>query len=128
MMLIHPPLSKPCEPPAGLARLSGALKACGRQCLVVDANLEGLLFLMAGSARDDDTWTRRAWKNLDRNLAGIRSGRVFRDIDSYTRAVGEISRVLDTAALNRHGHLSLNNCRHDSLSPLRSADLLRSAG
>ncbi len=128
MMLIHPPLSKPCEPPAGLARLSGALKACGRQCLVVDANLEGLLFLMAGSVRDEDTWTRRAWKNLDRNLAGIRSGRVFRDLDSYTRAVGEISRVLDTAALNRHCHLSLNNCRHDSLSPLRSADLLRSAG
>lgn len=127
MVLIHPPLSRPCEPPAGLARLAGGLKAHDRKCLVIDANLEGLLFLMERPVQSNDTWTRRAWKNLDKNLAGIRSGRAFKDIDSYTRAVREIGRILETASSNHHVHVTLNNYQHDTLSPLRTSDLLHAA-
>ena len=37
ILLIHPPVSKPCEPPAGLALLSGALTAAGIDCRVADS-------------------------------------------------------------------------------------------
>lgn len=127
MVLFHPPLVRPCEPPAGLARLSGVLKAHKRQCLVIDANMEGLLSLMGGPPRDSGTWSRRAWKNLDRNLSGIRSGRVFRDIGSYSKTLREVSRVLETAVSDSRVHVTLNNYQHEGLSPLRVSDLLRSA-
>ena len=46
LLLIHPPVSKPCEPPAGIARLAGALQEHGIPCTVIDANVEGLHFLL----------------------------------------------------------------------------------
>ncbi|HAJ26625.1 MAG TPA: hypothetical protein DCG53_05175, partial [Syntrophus sp. (in: bacteria)] len=45
-LLIHPPVSKPCEPPAGIARLAGSLREHGISCTVIDANVEGLHFLL----------------------------------------------------------------------------------
>ncbi len=47
VLLIHPPLAKGCEPPAGIARLAGALRGAGLTCRVLDANLEGQLHLLA---------------------------------------------------------------------------------
>ena len=46
LLLIHPPVSKPCEPPAGIARLAGALREHGISCTVIDANIEGMHFLL----------------------------------------------------------------------------------
>ena len=40
VVLIHPPVSKPCEPPAGIGRLAGILKLHGIDCTVIDANRE----------------------------------------------------------------------------------------
>jgi hypothetical protein len=40
-----PPVAKPCEPPAGIARLAGALQAGGVDCRVYDASLDGMLNL-----------------------------------------------------------------------------------
>ena len=44
MLLIYPPVAKPCEPPAGLAYLAGALRGNDLPCTLLDANLEGQLF------------------------------------------------------------------------------------
>jgi|GEM_PF-28968 len=46
VLLIYPPVSKPCEPPAGIARLAGVLLEHGIPCIVIDANVEGLHFLL----------------------------------------------------------------------------------
>ena len=48
MLLIYPPMAKPCEPPAGIARLAGALRGHRIPCTLLDANLEGQRFLLAG--------------------------------------------------------------------------------
>ena len=45
MILIYPPVSKGCEPPAGVALLAGALKQHNIPCTVIDANIEGLMWL-----------------------------------------------------------------------------------
>lgn len=46
IILIHPPIAKCSEPPAGIARLSGCLKANNIQHEIIDANMEGIFFLL----------------------------------------------------------------------------------
>ncbi|MDI9570119.1 MAG: radical SAM protein [Pseudomonadota bacterium] len=53
LTLIHPPVSKPCEPPAGIARLAGYLGARGVVCDLIDANVEGLAFLLQRAIRGE---------------------------------------------------------------------------
>ncbi|MFH1080386.1 MAG: radical SAM protein [Pseudomonadota bacterium] len=135
VFLIHPPLVKPSEPPAGLARLSGALKRHDVTCTIVDANLEGLIYLMNGRAADQgknagnagDTWTRRACRQLEANLCLIRSHNGYKGVDSYKRAMRDINRVLATSVSADAFHLSLSDFEDRHRSPVRSLDLIRAA-
>jgi len=68
ILLIHPPVAKPCEPPAGIARLAGVLRAGGVDCRVYDASLEGILDLLQSPVVADDTWPRRALKHRGSNI------------------------------------------------------------
>ncbi|MCX5798379.1 MAG: hypothetical protein NTU90_02225, partial [Proteobacteria bacterium] len=60
MILIYPPIAKPCEPPAGIAKRAGALTSHGIACQVLDSGIEGILSLLEAPATPSDTWTRRA--------------------------------------------------------------------
>ena len=46
ILLIHPPVAKPGEPPAGIALLAAALLARQVPCTLLDANLEAQLALI----------------------------------------------------------------------------------
>jgi hypothetical protein len=127
ILLVYPPVSKPCEPPAGLAALAGALKANGAKCRVIDANLEGLNRLLSGQGEASDTWTRRSLNHLEENLARLRREDTFRNPGRYIRAVTEIDRVLAFRSSGHGCRVSLGNFAHHTLSPVRSGDLLRSA-
>jgi len=127
IVLINPPVTKPGEPPAGLAKLVGALKHHGRPCLAIDANMEGLMSLLDGAEASGDTWTRRAVSHLGEDLASLRNGDAFRNMGSYTRAVTDIDRILSLRGKQYGTHVSLNNFRQGTLSPVRSTDLVRSA-
>jgi len=131
MILIHPPVSKPCEPPAGIARLSGALNHHGIKHTVLDANREGLLYLLKTSpafpSPSRDTWTMRAVRHLPRHLASLNSWEAYRSNDRYRRAVKDLNRILEMAARSRRVLLGLANYEHEELTPVRSADLLRAA-
>ncbi|RPI79021.1 MAG: radical SAM protein [Desulfobacteraceae bacterium] len=126
MFLIHPPVSKPSEPPAGLARLAGALGARDYPFVVLDANLEGLLYLLKKSTPADDTWTRRALRNVDRNQDTLRDWRTYRNPDRYSRAVRDLGRVLEKAGDYDGFHIGLANYQDDRLSPLNTEDLMAS--
>ncbi len=129
ILLIHPPVAKPCEPPAGIARLSGMLVREGIAHRVFDANLEGLLHL-AGTPlpRDgaEDTWTRGAFRNRERNVASLRDPGLYRIIDRYSRSVRDLGRVLSTVSPPGTS-VGLANYKENGLSPVRSRDLLRAA-
>lgn len=127
MLLIYPPVAKPGEPPAGIAQLAGALRASGLPCTLLDANLEGLLYLLASVAEPDDTWGRRAYRGLESNLAGLRSRPLYKNLDRYRRAVADVNRLLELAGAEKKVTLSLANYQDASLSPLKSDDLLRAA-
>jgi len=127
MLLIFPPVAKPGEPPAGIAKLAGALKAHGISFTVLDANLEGLLFLLQQPNAASDTWTRRAIRTLPQNLASLRDIRTYRSLDRYARVVRDLNRILAVSTFDKGTTIGLADYQDQRLSPLRSADLIHAA-
>ena len=127
MILIYPPVAKPCEPPAGVARLLGALNTHGIQSSVLDANLEGILHLLHGPKSAFDTWTRRAFMKRSYHLASLRERDIYSHPERYRRAVSDLNRILESSRDKKEVILSLSNYRHYGLSPVNSSDLIRAA-
>jgi len=127
MLLINPPVVRPCEPPAGIAKLLGMLGKYNVRCRVLDANLEGLTSLLKCPVEADDTWSRRASRHLDSNLSAFLHPNLYKHIDRYSRAVNDINRILDQVARAHDVALGLANYQDPILSPLRSSDLIRAS-
>ncbi len=127
MILIYPPVAKPCEPPAGVARLLGALNAYGIQSCVLDANLEGILYLLHGPNTMSDTWTHRAFRKRSDHLASLRAPDIYSHPERYRRAVSDLNRILESSCGKKEIILSLSNYRNSGLSPVNSGDLIRAA-
>ena len=146
MILIHPPVVKPCEPPAGLAKLAGVMYDHDIPCKVIDANLEGLSSLLLEGVRGEykhkgrtndnnsaipknllNTWTNRSFRYLGSNITALTSWETYKNIDRYKRAVIDLNRVLEVTVSQGDAHLSLSNYLDRNLSPVRSADLIRAS-
>jgi hypothetical protein len=126
VLLIFPPVAKPSEPPAGIAILTAALSAHSVAHTLLDANLEGMLDLLKKPFTPVDTWTRRACRNLERNLDSLRRLQTYRNIDTYKRAVLDINHLL-TIAGSEGQRISLADYADERLSPVKSQDLLYAA-
>jgi len=127
MILIHPPVVRPCEPPAGIARLCGALTHHGIKYSVLDANLEGLLSVLKTPPESSDTWTSRAFRHLLRHLTSLKSWEPYKDEARYRRAIKDLNRLLQMTTRSRRVRLGLANYEHEELTPARSRDLFRAA-
>ncbi len=127
MLLIHPPAAKPCEPPAGIARLAGTLKAHGCPCSVFDANLEALLFLISAAEPSADPWSRRACRNRESDLSALRSSALYASPARYRRAVFDINHLLELSGKAHGPVISLSNLQQQDRSPSKSRDLLDTA-
>ncbi|HIJ79232.1 MAG: radical SAM protein [Desulfobulbaceae bacterium] len=127
MLLIYPPLAKPGEPPAGIACLAGALRGHDLECTLLDANLEGLFYLLERPCPATDTWSRRACAKLRANIAALKNPELYRNPARYQQAVAEVNRVLEMLGKQHELSLSLANYQDADLSPLKSRDLLQAA-
>jgi len=127
IVLIYPPVVKPSEPPAGIARLSGALRSQGVECTVIDASIEGLHHLLANSHPPADTWSQRAGRHVQRHITALRDPGTYRRPDTYRRAVADIGRLLSLAGKASAVRIGLADYKDEHLSPLRSGDLLDAA-
>lgn len=127
MLLLHPPLTKPCEPPAALGYLAATLRTHDLPCTVCDMNIGGLFHLFETVNPAGDTWSRRAFKNLERNILALQDKNTYYNVDRYRRAVADINRVLEIAGKEFDIQLSLANYQDNSRSPLKSDDLLLAA-
>jgi len=130
IILIHPPVAKCSEPPAGIAKLSACLTQNGISHQVIDANLEGILYLLkyaSVSRTSTDRWTTRAMKNMDQNLTALRNIDTYQNHSRYQRAVMDINHLLNVAGKSWHIDLSLADYQDKSLSPIKSADLMSAA-
>lgn len=129
IILIHPPQVKPSEPPVGIARLSACLRANNVEHTIIDANLEGILYLLRQTGQTEQTgrWDRRACRNVSQNLAAIKNIHIYSNIDKYSRAVSDTNRVLDLSGQPFGTHLTLADFTHSRLSAVRSNDLFYAA-
>jgi len=130
MILIYPPVAKPGEPPAGIARLSGVLASHHIKHTVVDANLEVLLHIINDTRLNPaityDNWTARSLRNISQNYISLRDSNTFKNIDRYKRAVIDLNHAVESWTSNG-ACPGLANYKHNELSPLKSADLVKAA-
>ncbi|PKN71346.1 MAG: radical SAM protein [Deltaproteobacteria bacterium HGW-Deltaproteobacteria-12] len=130
MILLHPPVSKPSEPPAGIAKLAGCLQLNNIDHEVIDMNLEGLLHLLTNPASENygsDRWTLRAGKHREKNLAALRDGKIYDNESRYQRVVADINRLVSQAGKAYGVDLSLADYHDAQLTAVKSGDLLRAA-
>ena len=127
ILLINPPVVKPCEPPAGIAKLQGFLKNYNVKTIILDASLEGLIYLFDMKPHFSDTWTKRAYRNLSRNTSSLRNFRGYSNFDRYKRAAGDLNRLLKKAGESNGLNLTLSNYEDKNFSSLKSKDLLKAA-
>ncbi len=127
ILLIFPPQAKACEPPAGITKIAGFLRANNQQCQLWDANSEAQQYLLEQKQSPADTWTKRAWKNCKANRQALRETELYENQDRYQRAVRDINRVLAKSCDNKGVALSLADYQEAGLSPHESADLLQAA-
>lgn len=121
-MLIHPPVAKASEPPPGLAALAGAL---GPNVPLIDANLQGLHYLISHNPQDDKPQAQRVWRQRFDHWAALKEMESYRSVDHYNRLVIELERVL--SAGHRGIKITLADYLDPLASPVRSADLLHEA-
>lgn len=127
IILIHPPVAKCPEPPAGIGKLSACLKENRIPHEVIDANLEGILFLLEESSTKKiarDRWTTRACKNIETNICSLKNIVTYHNISRYQRAVADINRLLNVTGKSWGVDLSLADYNDKRLSPVNSVDLI----
>jgi hypothetical protein len=130
IILIHPPIAKCSEPPPGIARLSACLTENRIKHELIDANLEGILYLLKYSSEKNtvtDRWSTRAIKNLEQNLAALKNMETYKNHSRYQRAVMDINHLLNIAGKSFNINLSLADYQNKHLSPVKSADLSAAA-
>ncbi|MCG8688814.1 MAG: radical SAM protein [Desulfobacterales bacterium] len=129
MLLIFPPVAKPCEPPAGIALLSAALKENDIDCKCVDANADGLLWLINSvtESHADDSWTRRALKHRQKILDDLKDPKLYQNSDRYHQRVYDLNRLLTVSADQDRFRITLSDYSDNQLSSVDSASLLKSA-
>ena len=130
IILIHPPIAKCSEPPAGIAKLSACLNANRVHHEVIDANLEGILYLLkhvSSNSTTTDRWTMRACKKRESKYAALRDITTYQNQSRYQQAVMDINHLLNAAGKSWRVDLSLADYHDQCLSPVKSADLISAA-
>jgi hypothetical protein len=127
VLLIHPPVSKPGEPPAGVARIRGALAQNRISCSVIDANLDGIHFLLGTEVHAEDAWTKNASRGVGQKIHELRTESAFRSVGHYNRIVNDLNRLLSVHGRKTGHQLGLADMTHPRLSPVRSGDLVQCA-
>lgn len=127
MLLIFPPVTKPCEPPAGVALLSAALKENGEPCHVVDANIKGLLYLISSDIVPNDSWSKRALKNRAQIIEDLKSPFLYKNMDRYHQRVYDLNKLLSMGVDQKRFKITLSDYSDSKLSSVNSKDLLKSA-
>ena len=127
MILVYPPVSKPCQAPGGVALLIGGLRHVGVPCVALDLNTVSLRDLLHIPNPAGDSWSLAAQKNMGANIESLRSLRTYRNHSRYSRAVHDLNRLLWVKGRRRGDRISLANYESMELAASRSGDLLQAA-
>lgn len=130
LVLIHPPVSLPCEPPPGLALLAGRLRTAGANVTVVDASVEALQRMLTDVPAEaaEDIAGQRALRHRQRALEQLRGPEAYRNVDRHRSAVDTLRRVLSLAAREAGARVDLGDFQDWTLSPFFHEHLLEAVG
>jgi hypothetical protein len=123
MILIYPPVAQPAQPPAGISKLYHALASKNLPCCVVDANVEGILYLL----QQENSNMRSnfpPYHNLKNNLQAIKNVSTYKNFDNYKRIVRQLDILLAAQSASMHSRVSLTNFVQQDKKPVDSRDLL----
>ncbi|MBN2532749.1 MAG: radical SAM protein [Spirochaetales bacterium] len=95
---------------------------------VIDANCEGILFLLKGKYEWDDTWYKRAARKTEQHLHSLRTDRAYQNINRYKQTVKDLYRVLTASVRNEGIRITLSDYKHPGFSPVKSSDIRKAAG
>jgi hypothetical protein len=132
LLLIHPPATKPAEPPLGTAVLLSWLRRNGVRAGAVDANLEAYLFLLgkerleAAAGGAPSTHVRRSVRNAPAALSFLRSRAAAESFPRYAAAVRHLNGAL--SAYRGRGNaerITLSDYTRADLSEFSPGDLSR---
>jgi len=127
MLLIFPPISKPCEPPAGIARLAGMLKANQLPCTVWDANLDCIDTVL----QQPRAWTEKRYRDAARqsqkNIQRLKDRATYSNPDRYILSVKQLNLNLEKSGEPFQVKMGLADFEHRRFSPVRKSDLLVAA-
>jgi len=130
ILLINPPVTKPAEPPGGIAQLAGALKAAhSPDYLIWDAALEGAFALLNSPLQvsESDRWTKRALSHRESHIKTLRTLLTYGQPARYGRAVRDLNRLLERQAKPYGVQLGLTDYQDPRRSPVSSRDLIAMA-
>jgi hypothetical protein len=134
VLLIHPPATRPAEPPLGTGVLLSHLRRLGIRAEAIDANVEAYLHLLgedrlqAAAGPGAGTTVRRAVRNAPRALSFLRSPGAAASFPRYAAAARHLAAAL-SAYRGESGaeRLTLGDYTHGGLSEFSPADLSRVA-
>lgn len=128
-LLIHPPASKPAEPPLGVAVLLAHLRGQGFEADALDANLGAYLYLLdpqrlaAAAGEAPTTSLKRALRHAPGALELLRSPRALDSFGRYSTATRHLNEALSVWRGAGEERLTLGDYLHDGLSEFSPADL-----
>jgi len=124
VLLVYPPVTKPASPPAGVAYLKSALQSKRFSCRVIDANADGLNWLL--QQPDSHSITSKQTRTLN-NLKAVKNSETYADRAFYKQCVTELNRDLYEKSAPYNARVSLTDFKQKPFLPVRSGDLLLAA-
>jgi len=127
MLLINPPSVRNCEPPVGLLKLAGALRAAGREAVILDGAAEAFAWLTDQPGADGmDARARRCRKNRNRLLESLTGPGAYASFDRYKKNLGDLVYLAQSALPSGSGiRITPADMEWEGRSPLRKDDLIR---
>lgn len=123
ILLIFPPVSKPCEPPASLGTLSGCLLKNNIEYEVLDLNLECFYYLIEKQVEYVNNFEKRAVKNSMRNLKNIKNIDTYKSNDKYRKSVFELNKKIKMGFDNEKFSISFGDFNDLNLNVFSVDDL-----
>jgi len=131
VLLLHPPATKPAEPPLGVAILLGHLRAQGLEADAIDANLAAYLHLLeparlsAAAGPAAKTRLKRAVRHAQGSLTLLRASAAVESFARYSTAARYLNDALSAHRGTTGAELTLGDYVQEGLSEFSPTDLER---
>jgi len=127
LLLIYPPVARPAEPPIGIAQIKSAFNHHNLSCSIIDANLEGLRYVIKHCPSPQSSDLQFAFRFREQHQRSIRSPHTCAVYDAYKRAVLELNRILQASGARYNASISFTDYKQLDYRPTESSHLLQAA-